>query len=193
MKKNIKLITLFLILCNFNSYSQTTLSVGDIAFIGMNLDGIDDYAFILLKDVDAATTINFSDCGWTDGIGFVYNAGDASQWTWTSGSPLSCGTVINIVTNDPGFSANVGSVVGESPGLSFIGDQIFAFQGTPAFPTFIAAIHSNVNLTNDANWDGSCSSSSTSALPDVLTKELMPLDYMMEADLNQIIGNIIVQ
>jgi hypothetical protein len=78
MKKNIKLIILFFILCNFSSYSQTTLSVGDIAFIGMNLDGIDDYAFILLKDVDANTTIYFSDCGWTDGFGFVCNAGDAS-------------------------------------------------------------------------------------------------------------------
>jgi hypothetical protein len=165
MKKLLLICSIFLLGNQFIK-ANTTLTQGDIAFIGFNLDGIDDYAFILLKDVDASTTINFSDCGWTDGFGFICNAGDANQWTWTSGSALTCGTVVNIVANGPGFSASVGSVAGVSPVLSSIGDQIFAFQGAPASPTFIAGIHSN-EVSTDANWSGSCSSNQTSALPDV--------------------------
>lgn len=148
------------------SYSQTVLSAGDIAFTGMNHDGNDDYSFILLKDVDAATTINFTDCGWT-GSSFNCGAGDANGWTWSADAALTCGTVVTI---DPVVSASPGSVSGSFALLSSIGDQILAYQGPAGSPTFISAIHSNeIAGTNDINWNGGSTTNSTSALPTGLT------------------------
>lgn len=162
-----KLFSMLLMLfISLISYSQTALSAGDIAFIGMNHDGNDDYAFILLKDVDAATTINFTDCGWT-GSSFNCGAGDANGWTWTAGSTLTCGTVVTI---DPIVSASHGSVSGSFALLSSIGDQILAYQGPAGSPTFISAIHSNeISGTTDANWNGGSTTNSTSAIPTGLT------------------------
>ena len=44
--------------------SQTTLSVGDIAFIGINSDGDDDFSMLLLKDITAGTSFYITDKGW---------------------------------------------------------------------------------------------------------------------------------
>jgi len=165
MKKTITFITA--ILFSIGMLGQTTLAAGDIAFIGFNLDGADDYAFVLLKDIDAATTITFTDRGWNDSGSFANNSGDET-WTWTSGAARTVGTVITIAPSSPS-SASLGSVSGGNPTLSLIGDQILAYQGSDASPSFIAGMHSNFSSSTDANWDGAASSNSTSALPDQLT------------------------
>ena len=124
--KNIFILS-FLFLINV-LHAQTNLTQGDIAFIGFNLDGDDEYVFILLKNVDASTTINFTDCGWDDGSSaFVCNTGDVNGWTWTSGQSFSIGQTITIKLIPP-MTASVGSVSGTTPVLSGIGDQIFAYQ-----------------------------------------------------------------
>lgn len=147
---------------------QTTLTQGDIAFIGLNFDGNDDMVFVLLKDVDASTSINFTDCGWDDGSSaFICNAGDVNGWTWTSGQNLSIGQTVTIQLISP-LMASIGSVSGSVPVMSSIGDQIFAYQGNASSPTFIAGVHSNESSTN-ANWSGGTSNNQTSALPDILT------------------------
>jgi len=167
--KNILLGCLIFLLGNQFVKAQTTLTQGDIAFIGHNLDGVDAFAFILLKDIDATTTISFTDCGWNDGTGFSSFAGDAvSGYTWSSGSTLTLGTVVTITVNAPGFSASIGTVSGVSPVHSSIGDQLFAYQGAFAAPTLIAGLNSNETAT-DANWNGAATTNSTSALPNVLT------------------------
>ena len=149
-----------------SSLAQTTLAAGDIAFIGKNFDGSDDYAFVLLKDVDAATTITFTDCGWSDGTSsFVCHPGDANGWIWTAGSALTCGTIVTI-TNET--AASPGSMSGTPSLLSSAGDQILAYQGSAATPTFIAAFNSNSG-GNDADWDGSVANNQMSQLPDQLT------------------------
>ncbi|MDX2360122.1 MAG: hypothetical protein QNK23_04910, partial [Crocinitomicaceae bacterium] len=65
--KNLLLIVLLLVGSNI-SYSQTTLLPGDIAFVGVNVDGsFDDFSFVVLADLDASTQIKFTDQGWIDG------------------------------------------------------------------------------------------------------------------------------
>ena len=174
--KRLPIIPLILCLGVFlttKTTAQTTLSAGDIAFIGHNLDGTDAYAFVLLADIDASTTIKFTDCGWNDGSPGAFNCptGDASDWTWTSGSAFSCGQIVTITTNGPGLSASVGSVSGTTPVFSGLGDQLFAFQGANATPTFIAGLNSNESPVpgSDANWNGTSTNNQTSALPDDLT------------------------
>jgi len=157
-----KKITLVLVLLfiTFCGYSQTPLTAGDIAFMGSNSDGAtnmeDTVAFVLLKDIDAATTITFTDYGWNDAGGFFITAGD-SEFTWSSGAAMTAGTIVTIDMNPllPGA-------------YSSIGDQLFAIQGTTAAPIFIAGLQFNDTAGDDANWDGAATSNSTSALPNAL-------------------------
>ncbi len=97
MKKTTLLI--ILLFATFIGNGQTTLTAGDIAFIGSNTDyplsADDNVTFVLLKDIDAATTIIFTDMGWNDGTGFFATDGDG-EFTWTSGSARSAGDVVTI-------------------------------------------------------------------------------------------------
>ncbi|MCG2417592.1 HYR domain-containing protein, partial [Aequorivita sp. F47161] len=174
-----KKITLFIVfmLTACLGFSQTTLSVGDIAFVGSNADGTtnadDTVAFVLLKDIDASTQIIFTDMGWNDGTGFYATAGDG-EFTWTSGAAMSAGTVVTI---------NMGPLPAPAS-YSYIGDQLFAIQGSTAAPQFIAGLQFN-DITGggtDANWDGAATSNSTSALPDALTTGTTAVRLVPEQD-----------
>ena len=139
----------------------TTLAPGDIAFVGFNLDGNDSFAFIVLKDIIAGTNIKFTDCGVSNPNTITCaGAGGEGSATWYAPSAMLAGDIVTL----PG-SFITGSV------LSQVGDQIFAYQGTAAAPSFITAIHGNVEpgVTTDADWDGENTTNSNSALPDQLT------------------------
>ncbi|SRX52437.1 HYR domain-containing protein [Aequorivita sp. CIP111184] len=173
-----KKITLLILLlfATFISNSQTALTAGDIAFIGSNTDyalsADDNVTFVLLKDIDAATTIIFTDMGWNDGTGFFATNGDG-EFTWTSGLARSAGDVVTI---------NMAPLAPAS--YSSIGDQIFAIQGSTATPVFIAGMQSN-DITaggDDANWDGVANSNSTSALPNALVTGTTAVRLVPEAD-----------
>ncbi len=151
------------------SHAQTTLSAGDIAIIGYNADdapsGEDEFCFILLTDITAGTTINFTDFGWCSGVditGFqsAYPCSTPPTITgsvsdgvirWTASTAMTAGTQV-AVTCKTALSANVGTVTGiqttgNNPSqyitLATGGDQLFAFQGTLASPTLIAGIQMN--------------------------------------------------
>ncbi|TXD71335.1 beta strand repeat-containing protein, partial [Aequorivita antarctica] len=171
-----KKITLLIVLL-FVTYignSQTTLTAGDIAFVGSNSDGAtnadDTVAFVLLKDIDAATTIIFTDMGWNDGTGFFAISGDG-EFTWTSGSARSAGDVVTIDMS-PLFPA----------AYSSIGDQLFAIQGSTAAPIFIAGLQFNDAPGDDANWDGAATTNSTSALPNALVTGTTAVRLVPESD-----------
>ncbi len=146
--------------------AQTTLTAGDVAFVGYNSTATnDEFSFILLTDIAANTTINFTDFGWCSGSGFTgfqyanscNGSGGAlsdGALAWNTSVPLACGTQVKIFCQSP-ISASVGTVTSivntSSPGvtLSLItgGDQLFAFQGTLAAPTFITGMDMN------GGWD----------------------------------------
>ena len=79
---------------------MTTLSAGDIAIIGYTGEGQagsadDSFAFVLLRDVDASTVINFTDSEYQSNV-LNPNEGNVR---WTSGGALSTGTVVTIAAN----------------------------------------------------------------------------------------------
>lgn len=169
-----KCLPILLLLSAINLFGQSTLTQGDIAFIGWNLDGTDGYTFIFLTDVDSGTTINFTDCGWSDASSaFSCNTGDANGWTWkiNKAGGLNLGDVVTITMNAPGMTADTGTVSGTAGVMSGLGDQILAYQGSSSSPTFIAGMHSDQSPTsaNDANWSGGVTNNQTSALPNSLT------------------------
>src|SRR5690606_9924189 len=40
------------------------VNTGDLAFIGFNADGLDDFAIVLLADASAGTVVHFNDNSW---------------------------------------------------------------------------------------------------------------------------------
>ena len=163
MKKILLLIST--IIFTINGYSQTNLSAGDIAFLGSNTDGAtnldDSFAFVLLKDIDATTTLIFTDRGWNDSTNSFFNYPGDGELTWTSGVPRSKGDVITL---------DLSGLNPVSTAYSYIGDQLFAIQGSISTPIFIAGLQFNnvASGGDDANWDGAATDNATSALPDDL-------------------------
>lgn len=126
----------------------TTLVAGDIAIIGINTDDADQFSFVLLTNITASTQINFTDNGWLSSGAFRTGEG---TMTWTASSDLCAGTVVNPAVSGMAFSAS--------------GDQILAYQGAAASPTFVYAL----NDEGAGVWQATAADSNTSALPTGLT------------------------
>jgi hypothetical protein len=162
-------ITLFIALLVLNfGYGQTTLAAGEIAITGFNADNPDQFTFVLLTDVTTNTTINFTDRGWFAIGGF--RAGEGTI-TWTATTALSCGTEITITDNSP-FAASSGTVTDSgSLQLAVSGDQILAYQGADATPTFIYAVN-----FDGAGWSDAINTN-TSAIPTGLINGTNAVDF----------------
>jgi hypothetical protein len=160
------LIPFFLLLGTIISSGQSTLSAGDIAILGMNsvASGYDgDFVFVLMVDIEAGTEIFFTDDGWQeDSVKF---RGHEGLFKYTAPSALTAGTVI-IWKRDTGFTEVLGdTILVGTFDLDDAGDQVIAFQGTSASPSFIYAIQNNSD-----EWQiGDPTASNHSALPAGLT------------------------
>lgn len=135
--------------------AATTLTTGDIAFIGYNSDNPDQFAFVLLVDVDADTTITFTDNGWYAASGFRATEGTG---TITFNSTYQAGVQITVqidpltLTSSDGNNSNISWQNG-SPAISLStsGDQIFAYQG------FAPTVGSEEFLSSNSNeWRLGC-------------------------------------
>ncbi len=80
--------------------------------------------------------------------------------------------ISGLTASQAGNGASAGTVTGSALSLSTSGDQIFAYQGTVASPSFISGIHMNVATvtigldcadTNNTDWDGTCANSNTAS------------------------------
>jgi Secretion system C-terminal sorting domain len=157
----------------------TTLVAGDIAFSGyisntpLQNATEDEFSFVLLKNINNGTVINFTDNGWILGSTNAFRSGETTI-TWTASTGMSAGAEVRIIN----MTASTGTLTGTALSLNGPnGDQVLAYQGTVASPTFISAIHTNVyNLANgdpvtttDALWDADFSGPNASGLPPGLT------------------------
>ncbi|WP_310554435.1 T9SS type A sorting domain-containing protein [Flavobacterium sp.] len=195
---------LLTVVFQFNANSQTTLVAGDIAFSGLVTNEFepvtgysnDKFSFVLLKAITNNTVINFTDNGWlrTNATTGTFRTGE-QNFTFTSNAAYPAGTEIVIggiyngtspaaPTIIQAYSATGASLgtAGTCAGVMLSlnganGDQILAFQGTTALPTFISAIHFNVYSTTggdpvnttDTDWEGANSNTNGSGLPTGLT------------------------
>jgi len=134
------------------SFSQTILTAGGIALLGVNCDNPDDFAFLLLVDIEAGTVIKFTDNGWLAAGGF--RTGEGIQ-TYTASASINAGTVIVFSQHPADFSAS-GSFA-----LASTGDQLLAYQGPENSPVMIYAL----NIAGAGIWQSDASNTNTSALP----------------------------
>jgi Secretion system C-terminal sorting domain len=161
-------VTLILLLAMGSLPAISQVAIGDIAFTGYNsVGGSDDFTFMILRPggLAAGSVINFTDCGWNNGVacgaaGFNAVSGTSeTDISWTSpASVLAYGTQVRI----SGLTASIGTVTGTALNLAGTGDQIFAFTGARTTPALIAGIHVNIEATTGAaNWDNLATALST--------------------------------
>lgn len=140
---------LFLICIIYNSVlvSQTTLSAGDIAILQYNSDGstgTEVVKFLVLNSIESGTTINFTDNGWYSDNTFRTTEGvDA----WVAASDYKCGDVVTFTFTNISLTTS--------------GDQILAYQGTLASPTFIYALNCSNRTPETNGWQTSYTTSSS--------------------------------
>lgn len=129
----------------------TTLSVGDLTIIGMNLNAPDNFAFVCWVDLNDDTYIKFTDNGFlaASSANTTNNARGGENfviWRNNTGNTITAGTVITIQDGTPA-TTNLGTIVsGTLSGLAAAGDQIFAYQG-PATSGANPDFSSNSNPT----------------------------------------------
>jgi hypothetical protein len=126
-------------------------ALGDIAIVGYGADtGVKSFAFVLLADL-SGQTITFTDNGWLAAGGFRKGEGTVS-YSVPAGTPV--GTVITI----SGLTGTFNPAVG--------GDQILAYVGDEANPTFLFAVDF---ADGNTTYAGDATTSNTSAVPTGLT------------------------
>lgn len=164
----------------YTTSNPVTLAAGDIAFTGYNSNTTDDFSFIVLKSggIPIGTKIFFTDNGFNNIISQLNSAEGIMTWEATSAVPQFTQVKISIVGTT--YTPTTGTCTSNSTGavsFSSAGDQIIAFQGLHAQPTFITAAHFNsdgtgvATQTNLTTWDdfNNGTSSNRSALPTGLT------------------------
>jgi hypothetical protein len=115
--------------------------LGDIAFVAYATDAPDRFAFVALADIAANAEIAFTDNAWSSGSALCTNE-ETVRWR-APATGLAKGNVVRI----QGATANLGSIVsGNLSNLSATADQIFAYTGTSASPSFIAGLSSTTLL-----------------------------------------------
>lgn len=151
------------------------IGVGSIAFFNYFSEGLttDGFSFMVLEEIAAGEVVHFTDNGVQNDNSFLTGE-DTTTWTNNTGVPVTPGTIITF-TSGTGF--DVGGTSGATS-LSLItsGDQVVAYQGTEASPTYIAMIHMN------GDYDASPSGSTNSALPSTLTDGVNAISIAPEID-----------
>ena len=120
----------------------SVLTAGDIAIVGYKADAgnVAELAFIILKNIDAGTSISFSNRSWKSNGTFTgpYNIDDT--FTWTTTTPQAAGTVFKleragiVTTVLSGVETTVGNTV-QTYGtdgdwdLSPVGDSVLIYNG----------------------------------------------------------------
>jgi hypothetical protein len=158
MKKNY-FFTLLLTLCLSGlSFGQTTLSAGDIVIIEMQGDAPDGFRFIPLMDLEVGTVIRFTDNGYT---GTAIRSGEGTVIYTAPAGGITKGTNIRYsVGGTTDFILDGSSDLN----ISSSGDQILAYQGDTASPTFIFAAAGNSTV-----WQTNSNDSNQTDLPQGLT------------------------
>ncbi len=142
--------------------AQTTLAAGDLVFSRFNSDGNDAFRFIPLVALASGTVVRFTDNAFTAASLLASSEGIV---TYTTTGPVAAFT--EIIVDPVAQTASVGTVTRTgSFALASSGDQLLAYQGTEASPSFVAAVSGAIN--NGFITSGT-TSSNTTYLPPALS------------------------
>lgn len=115
-------------------------TAGTIAFTGFNADDPDSLAFVALDDLAAGTVITFNDNEWD---GTAFNTGEGTL-TLTLTGLVAAGTVVRLESLQATPTTTHGTISRTGAfNISGTADPVYAYTGTTAAPTFLAAISNN--------------------------------------------------
>lgn len=126
----------------------TALSAGDVAIVGYNAGTTFGFAFALLAPVAAGTVVKFTDAGWT-GSG-LYSQEGALVWVAPADMPFGTVVTYDNASPDPSFQPTSDSYFTGAFAPGSIGDQIYAYTGSAAAPTFLGGVHYGVSTFDTA-------------------------------------------
>lgn len=157
------------------------VSTGDLAFIGFNADGNDDFAIVLLADAAVGNVVHFNDNEW---VGTQFNATNEGEISWTVTTALSAGTVVTFSNLGTAPTASSGTLSGGLMALS-ANEAIYAFTGANATTptTFLAAFSNDEQI-----FDGPLGSLSGTGLTQGTTAVLIPRNVNDPIDGGQYAG-----
>lgn len=131
----------------------------------MQTDSADAFAFANLVNIESGTSIFFTDNGWSGTALFT----NEQTVTWTATSFVPAGSVVRLFQEGPlvpqgssnCFVDGPGTATGRMSGLSSGGEQILAYVGSTANPSFIGAISTRnfiavCNTTGAGNTNTTC-------------------------------------
>ncbi|UBM58001.1 choice-of-anchor D domain-containing protein [Marinilongibacter aquaticus] len=142
-----------------------SLAAGDIAFVAINNDTDDGFAFVALTNIPANEVINFTDQGWSKGSTNTWNAGTEAHFAWTApAGGLAAGSIVSIIeTSTDVLTVTGGGSVGpllQADGITphpfnLLSDNLFAYQGIigSRSPTFLTGIQSDDNYAHNTGCD----------------------------------------
>ncbi|HNY03399.1 MAG TPA: endonuclease [Bacteroidales bacterium] len=150
---------------------SNVLQPGDIAIVEFSPLTIDKFSFVALTQLNAGTTINFTDNGYASPTTVYTNEGSI---TWIAPTIIAPGTVISWYFGMPLTGTGWNTSTPSQFSLSTSGDQIFAYQGIwGSGHTLICGINAG-----NSGWVTSGSvGSTTSYLPAVLTAETNAITF----------------
>ncbi|MDH4474699.1 MAG: T9SS type A sorting domain-containing protein [Fluviicola sp.] len=173
MRFKLLLTTTFLV--TFFVAKAQVITVGDIAFTSAKVSGGDGFSFVTFIDLCPGTQLIFSDMPWRDETNEFCTSDEEFVITFTVTTKIDRGTV---VVYDDGSPGTVSMATGAATlswtfanqrnnGFSSDGDNIFAFTGSYANPTFIAGmkIKDGTWMTGTVN----CADRQHTRLPAALT------------------------
>ena len=157
------------VMVNISDVTPPSLVAGDILFVGYHADnpsGSADksFCFIATTDIVGGQIIRFTDRGWQTSPTAQFRSGEGNSDYTVPTAGLSCGDIVCLDGHVGNFNLSTG------------GDQVLAYTGTDANPTFIAAIHA------DAAWEANATNANTSALPPGLTDNVNAISFAQERD-----------
>jgi len=113
-------------------------AAGSIAFTGFNADDPDSLAFAVLEDIAAGSVITFDDNEWN---GTAFNTGEGTL-TLTLTTAVAAGTIVRIDSSNTATPTTSHGTIARSGSFDLSGttESVYAYTGTAAAPTFLAAL-----------------------------------------------------
>lgn len=194
-QKLLVILSLFVLSISVELSAQTTLSAGDIVILAINGDTDVTYgkgfSFMPLVNLEAGTVIYFTDYGWSDvSSSFITSTAISDvfiKYTAPAGG-VPAGTVIRSATNSTTnfiffFAYGVSTFAYINIVGTGVSDEVLAFQGSIASPTFIYAATYVSNDYVASGWatnvtvNGTNGAGAGSALPPGLTDDVTALSF----------------
>ena len=147
----ILIVSLFSLFLTNSIWSQ---SAGDIAFVGFNADGNDEFAFVSLVDIPASTSIWFTDNEW-DGTDRFNNLNEG-ELEWNHTSILPAGSIV-VIAGNSGTTATVisglGTVSGSGLNLGGSNETLYALLSQPVSDVAMTSPGFLAGISNDLSGD----------------------------------------